>query len=323
MSWNFNLRLNNLQNEVNQIVVGTVTNPLTSALNCNSLAINNATAITATTGQNLSLNTSGANSITINGPVNIPNHPLTITNNTTGDSMVVSDTTGDTSVFRIDASGNVGVKVNTSTTLTNDFTVVGNTLVTGNETVTGNITCSQLNYTTLNPPVSSGSGGTLTFIPVVGSPFTGVGPYTGSSAFTIGNFTIPANAVPNSTVLLYWLSWSTSWGPTPVNSLYDFRLGFGSTPSTPVNTWFPTGTGFIVQVGNTTNVPNPIPALPHTQTSLTPGTSGYDYTQLPNYVILNNVNPGQVIYVNIECPYPGQRLSNVTINAPYMIYQKV
>jgi len=155
MSWNFGLRLNNLQNEVDQLTVGTVTNPLTTPLNCNSLAINNATTITASTGQNLSLNTSGTNSVTINGPVNIPNHPLTITNNTSNDSMIVSDITGDTSVFRIDSSGNVGVKVNTSTTLTNDFTVSGNTLVTGNETVSGNITCNQLNYTTLNPPVTA------------------------------------------------------------------------------------------------------------------------------------------------------------------------
>jgi hypothetical protein len=150
MSWNFNLRLNQIQEEVNQIVAGTVTNPLTSTLNCNSNNIVNATNITATTGQNLSLNTSGSNSVTINAPVSIPNHPLTITNNTTGDSMVVSDTTGDTSVFRIDASGNVGVKVNTATPLTADFTV------TGNEVVTGNITCNQLNYTTLNPPISGG-----------------------------------------------------------------------------------------------------------------------------------------------------------------------
>ena len=143
MSWNFQTQLNNLKIQVAQLSAGSVTNPLTSALNCASYPLNNATTLSAATGQNLNLNTSVGNSIIVNAPLSIPNHPLVITNNTSADSIVVSDSGSDTSVFRVDASGNVGIKANPSVPLAYDLTVNGNTLISGDLSA-NNIQCTSI-----------------------------------------------------------------------------------------------------------------------------------------------------------------------------------
>lgn len=143
MSWNFQTQLNNLKIQVAQLSAGSVTNPLTSALNCSSYPINNATNLSALSGQNLNLNASVGNSVIVNAPLSIPNHPLVITNNTTSDSIIISDSNPDTSTFRIDASGNVGIKSNPSVPLTTDLTVNGSTLMTGDLSA-NNITCASL-----------------------------------------------------------------------------------------------------------------------------------------------------------------------------------
>ena len=125
MSWNFATRLNNLQIQVNNLAQTSLTNPLTAPLGCASYPINNATQLSATAGQNLNVNVSGGQNITLNGAVNIPNHPLTITNNTNNDSLVVTDQPGDTNVFRIDAFGNVGILQDPSITLPTGLSVNG------------------------------------------------------------------------------------------------------------------------------------------------------------------------------------------------------
>lgn len=125
MSWNFGTRLNNLQIQVNNLAQTSLTNPLTAPLGCASYPINDATQLSATAGQNLNVNVSAGQNITLNGPVNIPNHPLTITNNTNNDSLIVTDQPGDTNVFRIDAFGNVGILQSPSITLPTGLSVNG------------------------------------------------------------------------------------------------------------------------------------------------------------------------------------------------------
>jgi hypothetical protein len=148
MSWNFQTQLNNLKIQVAQLSAGSVTNPLTSALNCASYPLNNATTLTATAGQNLSLNTSVGRSVIVNAPLSIPNHPLIITNNTASDSIVISDSNPDTSTFRIDASGNVGIKADPTIPLAYDLTVNGNTNITGDLSA-NNIVCNSITAPTV------------------------------------------------------------------------------------------------------------------------------------------------------------------------------
>jgi hypothetical protein len=151
MSWNFGTRLNNLQIQVNNLAQTSLTNPLTAPLGCASYPINNATQLSATPGQNLAVNVSSGSNITLNGPVNVPNHPLTITNNTNNDSFVVTDQPGDTNVFRIDAFGNVGVLQNPSITLPTGLSVGGP--ITCSNIIASNVVSS---ITAGNPSIQMG-----------------------------------------------------------------------------------------------------------------------------------------------------------------------
>jgi hypothetical protein len=151
MSWNFGTRLNNLQIQVNNLAQTSLTNPLTAPLGCASYPINNATQLSATPGQNLAVNVSSGSNITLNGPVNVPNHPLTITNNTNNDSFVVTDEPGDTNVFRIDAFGNVGVLQNPSITLPTGLSVGGP--ITCSNIIASNVVSS---ITAGNPSIQMG-----------------------------------------------------------------------------------------------------------------------------------------------------------------------
>jgi hypothetical protein len=150
------------------------------------------------------------------------------------------------------------------------------------------------------------------------SPFVGSGSYAGSSAYTIGNFTIPADAVPNSSALLYSQGYSVNgWSPSLPMNLMDFRFGFSPTPAVPIAGWFePAVGGFLVQPGNSNNVPQPIPLLPHTPANI----NNPDYVNLPTWILLDNITPGQTIYANIEIPYPGDSISGVSMYAPILMY---
>jgi len=149
MSFNLNTKVNNLQVQVNQLVVGTVTNPLTSNLNCNNNQLTNVNTVSSVSGNPLNL-TAGASTVNIASAVNMVD-ALTITNNLAKNGLVVTDSIGDTSCFVVDLNGNVGVKVNPASTLTNDFTVNGSvsssSLTTNVLTASGNINCANLTAT--------------------------------------------------------------------------------------------------------------------------------------------------------------------------------
>ena len=148
--------------------------------------------------------------------------------------------------------------------------------------------------------------------------FIGPGNYTGSAAYTIGNFTIPADAVPGSTALLYSAGYSAnSWAPLLPGNVMDFRFGFSATSATTIASWYsPAVGGFLVQPFNANNVPQPLPVLPHTAGNI----ANPDYTNLPATIVLDNITPGQIIYANVEVPYGGDTVAGVGIYAPLLVY---
>lgn len=148
--------------------------------------------------------------------------------------------------------------------------------------------------------------------------FVGGGSYAGSAAYTIGNFTMPADCVPGSSAMLYSAGFSAnSWAPLLPANIMDFRFGFSATAASAIASWFsPAVGGFLVQPNNTNNVPQPLPLLPHTPASIT----NPDYTNLPTWILLDNVSPNQTIYCNVEVPYGGDSVAGVSVAAPYLMY---
>lgn len=134
MSWNISIQLAKLIKAYNSLATTALTNPMVANLNMNNFNINNANTINAIAGSPLILSADASQGITINTKVQIPNYPLVITNNTANDSLQVYDATGDTTIFRVDNNGNIGIKANPSASL------VGHALnVFGNATVSGHI----------------------------------------------------------------------------------------------------------------------------------------------------------------------------------------
>jgi hypothetical protein len=142
MSWNSSIQFAKLYKAFLTLSTTALTNPMVANLNMATYSINNVNTISAVSGNTLSLSADASQGITVNTKLLIPNHPLVITNNTVNDSLQVHDTTSDVSIFRVDHNGNVAVKSDSSTTLTNAFTV------NGDSSCTGSITCSGLTSTT-------------------------------------------------------------------------------------------------------------------------------------------------------------------------------
>jgi len=138
MSWNSSIQFAKLYKAFLTLSTTALTNPMVANLNMATYSINNVNTISAVSGNTLSLSADASQGITVNTKLLIPNHPLVITNNTVNDSLQVYDTTPDTTIFRVDHNGNVAVKADPSTTLTNAFTV------NGQSSFVGEITCSGL-----------------------------------------------------------------------------------------------------------------------------------------------------------------------------------
>jgi len=143
MSFNLGTKINNIQVQIDNVIGGSVTNPLLKTLNCNNNQLTNVNTVASVLGNPLNI-TAGASTVNIASAVNMVDN-LTITNNLPKNGLVVTDSIGDTSCFVVDLNGNVGVKVNPASTLTNDFTVNGsissNSLITNTITTSGNINC--------------------------------------------------------------------------------------------------------------------------------------------------------------------------------------
>jgi hypothetical protein len=191
MSFNISTRLNNLSLQVQQLTASSVTNPLTSNLNCASYNIINCDNITAPSGMPMTLDAGNSN-VVVSSNLQL-NNTLNVVNSTANNSLVVADSSGgDTTSFVVDASGNVGVKVNPATALTSDFTVNGGV------SVSGDISCNNINASNVVNSVSVGSVG-LSNTGTAKNPIinntgvtsavagTGIGVSSGTGAVTISN----------------------------------------------------------------------------------------------------------------------------------------
>jgi hypothetical protein len=137
MSWNSSIQFAKLYKAYLSLSTTALTNPMIANLNMAAFNINNVNTINASSGTTLTLNADSAQGVTVSTKLLIPNHPLVITNNTVNDSLQVYDTTPDTTIFRVDHNGNVAVKADPSTTLTEAFTVNGSSTFVGSITVSG------------------------------------------------------------------------------------------------------------------------------------------------------------------------------------------
>lgn len=160
MSWNSSIQFAKLYKAFLTLSTTALTNPMVANLNMATYSINNVNTISAVSGNTLSLSADASQGITVNTKLLIPNHPLVITNNTVNDSLQVHDTTSDTTIFRVDYEGNVAIKSNTSTTLTDTFTVNGNSSFTGSITSVGFSSTTGAFSTSLTAPTRSSGDNT-------------------------------------------------------------------------------------------------------------------------------------------------------------------
>lgn len=170
-------------------------------------------------------------------------------------------------------------------------------------------------------PFNSPSSSVLSqyFLPS-GGLFNDLNFWVGPTSATLGSFTLPSDVVAGSTVMLYWVSWNVqNWGPLPNLNVLDFRFGFSDTPSVSSPSWYVPSAGFIVTAPNNANgVPLQIPFIPHTPSN----PANPDYIQLPQWVIIPNAQPNQTIYLNLEILYLNDTIQDISVLAPFLLYQK-
>ena len=190
MSFNLNTKVNNLQFQVNQILAGSVSNPMTSNLNANNKQITNINTVSSVSGSPLNL-TAGASTINCASAVNMVN-TLTINNNTVNNGLVVADSAGDTSCFVVDKDGNVGVKANPANPINASLFVNGNTTVTNDLKVDGLLIANGgVTAPNLVSNVTAGTG--LTKTGVSTNPTLSITPVG-----TAGTYAYPTSVVTNN-----------------------------------------------------------------------------------------------------------------------------
>jgi hypothetical protein len=189
MSFNLNTKINNLQFQVNSILAGSVSNPLTSNLNANNKQITNINTVSSVSGSPLNL-TAGASTINCASAVNMVN-TLTINNNTVNNGLVVADSAGDTSCFVVDQSGNVGIKANPANPINASLFVNGNTTVTNDLKVDG-ILIANGGITSPNIVSNVSAGAGLTKTGVSTNPTLSITPVG-----TAGTYAYPTSVTTN------------------------------------------------------------------------------------------------------------------------------
>lgn len=131
----------------------------------------------------------------------------------------------------------------------------------------------------------------------------------GATTFDLGTLTMPADLAPGSTAQVYVQYWSAGFDPAAPGNVMEFIFGF--TPESSTMPVYPVDWGFEIQVANAGAVPNPIPPRPA-------ATAGY--TQLPQYVTLLNMNPGQTVYLTVTCLNAGDGINQISVYVPHMLY---
>ena len=177
MSWNLATQYNNLTQVVKNLQTTALTNPMIAPLNMATYPINNTNNVNSQAGQSLTL--TSPVSVVIPSPLTV-NNTVSITNNTTNDSLIVNDSSPDTSAFRVDKDGNVGILVNPSTPLVNALTVNGN--ITANNLINSITAQTGITKTgTTSNPILSWTGYNLN------NTFTGDNIFNGTTKMTLSN----------------------------------------------------------------------------------------------------------------------------------------
>ena len=142
--------------------------------------------------------------------------------------------------------------------------------------------------------------------------------YTGGEFVELGQFLIPADAVPNSCALLYVTGYGVdSWDANSGLDVMEYNTYFARVLGDYSTRFFP-DFGFVAQVGNPNGVPANILQVPHFPANQ----SVLDYIQQPTWIALDNINPNETIYAVARIAYPYISFSNPSITAPYLLYLK-
>lgn len=225
MSWNSSIQFAKLYKAYLTLSTTALTNPMIANLNMASYNINNVNTINAITGTTLTLNADPAQGITVSTKMTIPNHPLIIINNTADDSLQVHDNISDTSIFRIDNNGNVGIKSTPSATLAHAL------VVNGAVNVTGHINVPTLPVGTNDTQVANSNFVQTAITGVRSVRNTSVQSYSYSSSPLVLSYSTPARNV-------FTIPLNASFNGCNVFTFYIRTLTITSTTNTGTNLQF-------------------------------------------------------------------------------------
>jgi hypothetical protein len=177
-----------------------------------------------------------------------------------------------------------------------------------------------VNIGTAQDPILENTRNTELYLIPSGGAFAapGVYPINGVEFVEIGRFTIPVDAVPNSTALLYVTGWGVdNWDPSSALDVMEYNTYFARDLGVYGSRFFP-DFGFTTPPGNTYGVPANIFQVPHFPANQ----SVLDYIQQPTWIALDNINPNEIIYAVARKAYPYISWDNPSITAPYLLYLK-
>ena len=157
-----------------------------------------------------------------------------------------------------------------------------------------------------------------------GGAFVASGPHSyGGPAIEIGRFTIPADAVPGSTALLYVKGWGlNNWNTTSPTGLMEYSSYFSKTvgPTMAFTGYAPFG---FTDNGPPTNPSFVVPSsivngVPHFSANQNPR----DYVQQPLWIALLQINPNETVYAVTRVETSSITFEDPSITAPYLFYLK-
>jgi hypothetical protein len=132
----------------------------------------------------------------------------------------------------------------------------------------------------------------------------------------LGGFQIPADAVPNSTAMVYNPSWSLQdWNNT--SAITPFVCEFFFQNNTAGFTFPQRITCFTAPIGNPYGTPTNIAALPHFPANQ----STPDYIQQPQWIVLDNVSPNDTIVVCLKFSSLDADYTTPLINLDLLLYK--
>jgi hypothetical protein len=182
-----------------------------------------------------------------------------------------------------------------------------------------------VNAATAQDPSLENTRNTALYTLPSGGAFIAPGPhsYGSGAAIEIGRFTIPADAVPNSTALLYVKGWGlNNWNTTSPTGLMEYSSYFSRTVGSSMAFTGYDPFGFIDN-GPPTNPSFVVPSsilngVPHFSANQNPR----DYVQQPLWIALLQINPSETVYAVTRVETSSITFEDPSITAPYLFYLK-